>query len=263
VCDTPLVGLFVTLAGVHEVIGEERAAELPSHDYWVRLLSLPLHCGTVMASIPSSLPYLYAPPEQCKQWIQRLPAKDLRIGLVWKGSAGHKNDAKRSLPGLYSLAKLWTVPGVVFISLQKGQGESEAASPPPNQPLLDLGVEIRDFADLAAVIAQLDLVICVDTAVAHLAGALQKPCWVLLPRQGTDWRWLQVRSDSPWYPGVMRLFRQQPGEEWSGVVSRLVMELAEWRPKKPVSRADDKQLATIQNSWIAIIKTWVRRGKTS
>ena len=115
----------------------------------------------------------------------------IKVGLVWKGSKDHANDVNRSLPSITTLAPLWSVKGVTFISLQKGQGEDEAAHPPIEQPLIDLGSNIKDFSDTAAIVSQLDLVICVDTAIAHLAGALGKPCWVLLPKVGTDWRWLK------------------------------------------------------------------------
>jgi len=99
-----------------------------------------------------------------------------------------------------------------------GQGEDEATTPPPGQPLAHLGTDIKDFADSAAIIAQLDLVICVDTAIGHLAGALGKSCWVLLPRVGTDWRWLEDRTDSPWYPETMRLFRQRDRHDWTDTI---------------------------------------------
>ena len=120
------------------------------------------------------------------------------------------------------------MPGVTFISLQKGQGEEEAATPPADQPIIDLGPEIRDFADTAAIVAQLDLVICIDSAVAHLTGALNKPCWVLLPAIGVDWRWHQERTDSPWYPGVMRLFRQTKAGDWSATISGVAQALETW-----------------------------------
>lgn len=150
------------------------------------------------------------------------------MGLVWKGSALHSNDVNRSLAGLPILAPLWSVPGVKFISLQKGQGEEEAATPPAAQPILDLGSDIIDFADTAAIVAQLDLVICIDTAIAHLAGALNKPCWVLLPASGTDWRWLRERSDSPWYPDAVRLFRQKKSGDWSAAINDVAQNLASW-----------------------------------
>ena len=114
----------------------------------------------------------------------------------------------------------------MFFSLQKGPGEDEATSAPATQPIVPLGSDIADFADTAAIVAQLDLVICVDTAVAHVAGALGKPCWVLLPAFDTDWRWLLQRKDSPWYPGTMRVFRQRALDDWTGTISEVARSLA-------------------------------------
>ena len=144
-----------------------------------------------------------------------------KIGLVWKGNTKHHNDANRSMPSLATLAPLWSVPGLSFVSLQKGQGEDEARNPPAEQPLLDLGSRVTDFADTAAIIAQLDLVICVDTSTAHLAASLGKPCWVMLPEKDVDWRWMHERDDSPWYPHTLRLFRRAPGEGWAASVERV------------------------------------------
>jgi len=123
------------------------------------------------------------------------------------------------------LAPLGAVAGVNFISLQKGAGEDEAAQPPSGLPLINLGPQLEDFADTAAVVESLDLVICVDTAIAHLTGALGKPCWVLLPAYKTDWRWLTDRTDSPWYPGIMRLFRQSTMGDWTTVIAEVVTSL--------------------------------------
>jgi tetratricopeptide (TPR) repeat protein len=229
VCEKPLLLLLKSLADVDIVFTNQNGDNLIAHDYWSLLLSLPLHCGTTLDTIPATLPYLHAPQEWLSKWSQHLPAAGARIGLAWKGSSTHKNDANRSLPSLETLAPLWQIQDVVFISLQKGQGEDEAAHPPAMQPLLALGAQVEDFADTAAIIAQLDLVICVDTAIAHLAGALNKPCWVLLPAIGTDWRWLLERNDSPWYPGVMRLFRQKTAGDWTAVVNEVAQALAEWR----------------------------------
>jgi hypothetical protein len=117
------------------------------------------------------------------------------------------------------LIPLAEVPGVHFISLQKGAGEGEARMPPTGLTLLPLGNDIADFADTAAIVAQLDLLICVDTAAAHLAGALGIACWVMLPDYKCDWRWLTARSDSPWYPQTMRLFRQSRAGDWATVVA--------------------------------------------
>jgi ADP-heptose:LPS heptosyltransferase len=130
---------------------------------------------------------------------------------------------------------------VHLISLQKGAGEAEAAQPPAGLSLIDLGSRIGDFADAAAIVACLDLVICVDTAIAHLAGALGKPCWVLLPHYKTDWRWLTGRTDSPWYPDAMRLFRQAETGNWDDVIAEVVVALERFvgarRDSMPVATA--------------------------
>ena len=217
-CAPPLKALLETMAGVDAIITEL----LPTtpYDYWSFPLSLPFHFGTTLDTIPATLPYLNSLPTRVAQWRGRLPMGKLKVGLVWKGNVNHKNDANRSLPGLHTLAPLWSVPGVNFVSLQKWQGENEAKNPPVDQSILHLGTDIGDFADTAAIVSQLDIVICVDTAIAHLAGAMGKPCWVLLPAFDTDWRWLREREDSPWYAS-MRLFRQQDSGDWDRPVERI------------------------------------------
>ncbi|SMF97047.1 Tfp pilus assembly protein PilF [Methylomagnum ishizawai] len=232
VCKPPLLSLLRTLEDADAVVSLAEAAQLPPHDYWMLALSAPLYCGTIAVElIPAELPYLSAPPGRCDHWASKLRAlTGKRVGLVWKGSATNGNDAHRSLPGLDLLAPLWRVPGVSFVSLQKGQAEDEAAAPPRGQPLLALGGEVRDFADSAAVLVQLDLLISVDTATAHLAGALGVPCWVMLPAEGLDWRWLLERSDSPWYPGALRLFRQAVPGDWGPVIAAVAAALRDFQP---------------------------------
>ena len=227
VCRRPLKALFETLSGVDRLLAadEPAAANLPLHDYWSLLLSIPRYLGTDAHSIPATLPYLHALPERIAHWRSRLPASGFRVGLVWQGNRQHRNDHHRSLADLAVLRPLWKVPGTAFVSLQK-EPERFLASP-AEQPLLSLGPELRDFADTAALIAGLDLVISVDTSVAHLAGALGQPCWVLLPMMGTDWRWLRQRDDSPWYPRVMRLFRQTDPRDWTSTVATLAAALHE------------------------------------
>jgi Flp pilus assembly protein TadD len=215
-CSQPLQALLETVAGVDAVITDMNA--VLQHDYWVFPLSLPKHFDTTLDNIPGDFPYLSALPDRLDKWRNRLPDGKFRVGLVWRGNQEHKNDANRSLPGLSTLAPLWQVPGITFISLQKGQDEISLA--PIDQPITALGADITDFADTAAIIAQLDLVICVDTSAAHLTGALAKPCWVLLPAIGTDWRWLTEREDSPWYASL-RLFRQKTPGDWSESVNRI------------------------------------------
>jgi tetratricopeptide (TPR) repeat protein len=224
-CPRPLEPLLATAEGVDATLSGGR---LPPHDLWCHLLDLPLHLGTTLQTIPARLPYLKAEPQAVRHWQDRLGTTGLRVGLAWKGSATNRNGAHRALASLAELAPLWRVPGITFVSLQKGRGEDEARDPPPGQPLVDAGSGLEDFAQTAAVVRALDLVITVDTAVAHLAGALAVPTWVLLAAHGADWRWLQDREDSPWYPGVMRLFRQRDAGDWTAVVERVATALRAW-----------------------------------
>ncbi|NTX48142.1 glycosyltransferase family protein [Burkholderia cepacia] len=222
-CQPALHRLMATVDGVDAVLDHETAtAQASQFDYWTSLLSAPMHSGTTLDTIPP--PVRLAPdPASVARWRARLdvlPAGS-RVGLVWKGNPKHHNDAHRSLPSLALLTPLWSVPGVSFVSLQKGQGEDEARQPPGGLPLLHLGSELDDFADTAAIVAQLDLVVCVDTSTAHLAASLGKPCWVLLPNQDVDWRWMHGRDDSPWYPGTVRLFRRGRDESWIRMAERV------------------------------------------
>ena len=222
-CKPALAALMASQPAVDDVVTSDETP--PPHDCWTFPFSIAGHLGITLDNLPAELPYLFADTARVAHWQPRLPERPpqgLRVGLVWKGSSLHRNDAQRSLSGLAALAPLWSLADLRFVSLQKGQGEEEAQSPPAQQPLVHLGSEIQDFADSAAIVAQLDLVICVDTAIAHLAGALGKPCWVLLPAIGSDWRWMSGRTDSPWYPEALRLFRQAANEDWSTVIERLV-----------------------------------------
>lgn len=230
ICPAALQALFAQFQGPRLCVRTVSSlSELPAHDFWALLMSLPLHLGLGGPNGQTArLPYLRADDQRVHKWQNRLPHGGRRVGLVWKGSAGHRNDATRSLPHLRSLAPLWQAPDLCFVSLQKGQGEDEALAPPAGMPLTHLGSQIQDFADSAAIVSQLDLMICVDTGVAHLAGALGITCWVLLPHAPTDWRWLEDREDSPWYPGAMQLFRQQAGEAWDAVIERMAAQLRRW-----------------------------------
>ncbi|TKC87962.1 tetratricopeptide repeat protein [Trinickia terrae] len=222
-CAPSLRRLFGSLDCVDAVLDHNTAlVRSPQYDCWTSLLSAPHRLGTTIDTIPDAV-YLKPEPSLAESWRARLAAlpAGLRIGLVWKGNPKHHNDANRSLPSLAVLAPLWSVPGVSFVSLQKGQGEDEAHDPPPGQPLLHLGSDATDFADTAAIVGELDLVISVDTSTAHMAASLGKPCWVLLPGQDVDWRWMRGRADSPWYPGTLRLFWQAAHETWPAVVERV------------------------------------------
>jgi len=228
-CHPGLVTLFAAMTAVDEAIAVDAPFPADGWDYWSPPLSLPFHFKTRLDTIPAPLPYLSATAERIGHWADRLgPRREaLRVGLVWQGNPRFENDADRSLSSLSLLAPLGQVPGIHLISLQKGRGEGEAAHPPAGMEIADFGSRCVDFADTAALVMNLDLVIAVDTAVAHLTGALGKPCWLLLPDYQTDWRWLKDRKDSPWYPGVMRLFRQPAGGGWEAVVEQVKEALAD------------------------------------
>ena len=215
-----LKALIARLAGTAAVIG--RGEPRPAHDVHCPLGSLPLAFKTEPGTVPAEIPYLAADPERVARWRERLAAHGApRVAVVWAGNVAHANDRNRSLP-LEMLAPLLASEGARFVSLQRdlraGDAERLAAA-----PVLHLGPALEDFDDTAAVLAQCDLVISVDTSVAHLAGALGRPLWVLLPFS-SDWRWTAHGERSPWYPSA-RLFRQpQPGD-WDSVVSALLKEL--------------------------------------
>jgi tetratricopeptide (TPR) repeat protein len=189
-----LTALFAGL-GVEVVEQQAGPMTLPTPDYWSLLLSLPGRLGTTLETLPQP-PYLSVPADRRARWAGHAPKA--AVGVAWRGRASHGNDAHRSLPSLAALQPL----------------EDAGAT------LLDLSDPVGDFADLAAIVEQLALVVTVDTALAHLAGALGKPCWVLLPWFRSDWRWLDGRDDSPWYPSL-RLFRQPAFGDWDAAISAL------------------------------------------
>lgn len=225
-CPPALMSLFGSLHGVDELLPSDQPLPRSDFDFWVSMMSLPFHCGTRFESVPGGGAYLSADPVAAAHWASRLPTGAPLVGLVWKGNPLFENDADRSLPSLDELASLGEVDAVRFVSLQKGPGEDEALRHTSSSlRILPFGHELADFADTAALIANLDLVITVDTAVAHLAAAIGKPCWIMLPDHMTDWRWLAGREDSPWYPGTVRLFRQAQGGDWSGVAAEVKKSL--------------------------------------
>ncbi len=203
-----------------------RGSNLPDFDWQSPLLSLPLVFRTELSSIPATIPYLQAEPQLTHDFAQHFAQhsghKNLRVGLVWSGSPRHTRDRQRSIP-LAQLSALTEIPGATFYSLQKGPAAKDLLDMPIDMNLVDLAGYLNDFSDTAAAIANLDLLITVDTAVAHLAGALGKPVWILLTRN-PDWRWLLDREDSPWYPAA-RLFRQHAAGDWSPVIDRVHREL--------------------------------------
>ncbi len=216
-CAPHLQRLMQSLPGIESIVTREASPD--DFDVHVPLLSVPRLFGTTTRSIPAKVPYLSADANDRARWRAELAVGDeVRVGLVWAGSATHANDRNRSVdPAL--LEPLLAVPGVRWFGLQV----DDTAAPPPDT-VTNLGPRLVDFAETAAVIDNLDLVLTVDTAVAHLAGAVGAAVWVLLPYV-PDWRWMLERDDCPWYP-TMRLFRQQQRGEWQPVIERVSAELA-------------------------------------
>jgi hypothetical protein len=216
-CPAPLARLLATCAGVARVI--PRGEPLPPFELQAPLMSLPGLLNTRLDNIPAEVPYL-APPAgagaAAQAALAALAALGARrtVGVVWAGNPAHENDRNRSCPARCFAAL--GAPERALVSLQKGAGADDIAAIPG---ALDLGPRLEDFAATAAAIARLDLVIAVDTATAHLAGALGRPVWLLLPH-APEWRWQLRRDDSPWYP-TMRLFRQERPGDWPGVFERV------------------------------------------
>jgi hypothetical protein len=216
--------LFQTVEGVSQLVS--RDDPLPEFDVQSALMSLPLLMKTRMEAIPAAVPYLRADEELSSVWRERLPGGAAKVGLVWVGRATHRNQRNRSIP-LETLGPLAEFKEITFVSLQKRSNDSSFISHPSSFPLTDWTDELHDFADTAALIDNLDLVISVDTAVAHLAGAMGKPVWLLLPHV-PDWRWFLGRDDSPWYPS-MRLFRQPRIGDWATPVAEIVRALQSFK----------------------------------
>jgi Flp pilus assembly protein TadD len=224
-CQPELACLLKSVQGITTVVSKGEARQ--QFDLHCPLMSLPFAFGTRLSTIPKNVPYITVDRSLSEQWRDRFNTtpRALRAGLVWAGQPAHVNDRKRSI-SLSQLAPLNAVNGVQFYSLQKGEAGREAATAPAQMSLIDWTEDLNDFADTAAFISQLDLVISVDTAVVHLAGAINKPVWVLLPFV-PDWRWRLDGEDNPWYPSV-RLFRQKSHNDWEHVMHQVVDALRDW-----------------------------------
>jgi tetratricopeptide (TPR) repeat protein len=223
-CQPELHRLLEKFPGISQVLAFGQP--LPPFDFQCPLMSLPLVFGTRLDSIPHSVPYLNADSKSAQVWATRMFDAEpcMKVGLAWAGRSTHMNDENRSLT-LGQLFPLTAARRVRFHSLQKGPAGAQIANQPQAFEVTDFSDKLFDFAETAALIANLDLIITVDTAVAHLAGAMGKPVWLMLPFI-PDWRWLLDREDSPWYP-TMRLFRQKEIGQWDEVISRVAGCLAE------------------------------------
>jgi len=214
--------LAASMPAIDRILGPNEP--YPPFDYYINLLSLPRVFGTDASSIPADVPYLHVDDVRSARWRERLQfGEPLKVGIVWAGSPTHLRDRFRSL-SVQSLTPLLQLPGVRFFSLQKGPAAAPLTT--AHSAVVDLAAELDSFADTAAAISHLDLVIGVDTAVVHLAGALGKPVWTLIAVP-PDWRWMEARDDSPWYP-TMRLFRQKSQGNWDDVVEQVKSALQDW-----------------------------------
>jgi Glycosyltransferase family 9 (heptosyltransferase) len=194
----------------------------PAFDFHCEMMSLPMAMGLAFDDLPGAIPYLSANPQRVAKWRQRLDALPRPlVALVWAGRPTHFNDANRSLT-LSQLAPL-AQSDATFLSIQKGPAALQTAGPPAGMSLVSLSDEIADFEDTAAILNVADLLVSVDSSPVHLAGALGRPAWVMLPMV-PDWRWLLGRNDTPWYPTV-RLFRQKSRGVWGDVMEAMAAEL--------------------------------------
>ncbi|HYV38818.1 MAG TPA: tetratricopeptide repeat-containing glycosyltransferase family protein [Gemmataceae bacterium] len=225
-CQAKLVPLLAEMSGIDQLVPRE--TPLPHFDVQAPLLSLPGIFRTTLDTIPAAVPYLHADSELVNQWREILhdTSKTLRIGIAWQGSKTNTNDRLRSIP-LAHFGRLAAVPGVQLVSLQQGWGTEQMRDLKGQFAVLDLegrrGEDSLSFANVAAIMKNLDLVVCCDTSMAHLAGALGVPVWIGL-QFAHDWRWLLNRDDSPWYPSA-RLFRQARPNDWEGVFERMAQAL--------------------------------------
>ncbi len=218
----PLKELACTVPDISGVFTD--GDRLPDFDLHCPMLSVPIAFKTDLATIPADIPYLRPYQERIEKWRARVPDNGrMRVGIVWAGSSGHTKDRSRSIP-LERFARILAVPDIDFISVQKDVSQAQAALLDAHG-VVQLGQQFEDFADTAAVVAMLDLLVAVDTSVAHLAGAMGKAVALLLPF-APDWRWLLHRTDSPWYPS-MRLFRQAAVADWDTPLEQLRQELSD------------------------------------
>jgi tetratricopeptide (TPR) repeat protein len=220
----PLFKLFKQIEGVDEFVQTDPRGNAPDvqFDYHTSPLDMPRLFGTTLETIPCEIPYLHADPEKTPYWRTRVDNDYFKVGLVWAGSEFHGNDKNRSCR-LENFAPLAKIKGVKLYGLQKGDAGWQVEDLPEEMEMVGLGTGFDDFADTTGAIENMDLVISVDTSVLHLAGAMGKPVWAIIPFE-PEWRWMLDREDSPWYP-TMKLFRQKQRADWSELFDRAAREL--------------------------------------
>jgi tetratricopeptide (TPR) repeat protein/GT2 family glycosyltransferase len=219
----PLIALLKDFPGADQIV-ENHPDGKPSVDFdiYTSLLDMPNIFGTTLETIPSEIPYIHADPAKAQYWRNKLAGPYFKVGIVWAGSPAHGNDRYRSCK-LKDFAPLAKIDGVRLYGLQKGKAAAQMEEMAEILPIVDISKEFEDFTDTAAAIENLDLVISVDTSVLHLAGAMGKPTWALLP-YAPEWRWMLDRQDSPWYP-TMKLYRQKDWGRWEPVFEQVASEL--------------------------------------
>lgn len=238
-CQKPLVRLFKTLPFVDDAFDASRGGNYHVDDH-VSAMSLPYVFGTLLETVPAHVPYLRVDAGTQAKWNAKFPetAHGFKVGLVWSGTSGHKLDAQRSI-SLERMKPWFDLQGARFYNLQKDKAAEQIAALGLADRMIDFMGEVEDFADTAAIIQNLDLVITVDTSVAHLAGGLGKPVWIL-SRFNADWRWLQNRPTNPWYP-TARIFGQPAMHDWDSVMAEVGRELALEIAKKSAAINDQLQ----------------------
>jgi len=217
-----LIGLLRGFPGIDELVQASDKKPDIQFDFHISLMDLPQIFGTTLETIPCSVPYLHAAPEKIEHWRDQLAKTGFKVGIVWAGSPAHRKDHIRSCPLEY-FAPLARIPGVRLYGLQKGREAKQVEHLAGKVAVVNLADQFEDFTDTAAAIANLDLIISADTAVLHLAGAMGRPVWALLPFT-PDWRWMLNRQDSPWYP-TMRLFRQKILGDWRTIFHTVAEQL--------------------------------------
>jgi hypothetical protein len=238
-CPTPLASLIGTCPGVDVIVPK---GEKATYDTYIPLLSLPSVMGIPPEAAVAPIPYLTPVDERVDYWRNELAnIPGLKVGIAWQGSKVHKGDRLRSVP-LTSFAPLAAVPGVSLISIQKGAGTEQLTDgSAKDMEVLDFGSKTAaEMADVAALMMSLDLIVSIDTAIIHVAGALGRPVWVAIP-YAPDWRWLRQREDTMWYPS-MRMFRQPGRGEWGTVFGRIAVALAAASKAKAEGRWESNPL---------------------
>lgn len=260
----PLIGLLKDFPGIDRLIPRSADGVLPTDmDFYVPLLSLPAIFNTTLDTIPDTVPYLHADADKTRRWRERLPGDGFKVGIVWAGGPKNPNERNRSCR-LRQFESIANISGVRLIGMQKGKAAEQVKDLPTGMEVINYGPELEDFTDTMALIENLDLIIAVDTSVAHLAGAMGKPIWLVLTF-AHHWPWLLNRTDSPWYPS-MRIYRQKDKGCWSPVFEEIKKNLntavAEREAEKLTATRNELQINIFQTPRPAVMVVSHERSGT-